>query len=170
MEDPEIINRVAQSNLTTLDLEEYFPHDPLAEIDLAPLLHNGLILREKDLRDWIKVHPWNSYAGKNVAVYCSADAIIPTWAFMLIGISLSPVARHVVFGNSEALLANLYQKVLEKMDWEQFKEARVVIKGCSKLPVPVSAYLQAAEKLRKVAASIFYGEPCSTVPLYKKPK
>lgn len=170
MEENEIINRVTQSALTTVDLEEYFPVDPMVEIDLKPLLHQELVLHEKDLRDWVKAHSWKDYQGKNVAVFCSADAIIPTWAFMLVGIALSPFARNVVFGNSESLLSALYQKSLEKIDWEKFRDAKVVIKGCSKVPVPTSAYLDAAAHLRAVAASIFYGEPCSTVPLYKKPK
>ena len=142
-EENEIVNRVAQSALTTLDLEAHFPIQSSAEIDLKDFLHEGLILREKDLRDFVKTHPWNSYEKKNVAVYCSADAIIPTWAYMLIALSLEPFAGKVFFGTREAMLSVLYREALEKIDWEKFRNARVVIKGCSNAAVPESAPSQA---------------------------
>ncbi len=170
MEDKEIINRVASSSLITLNLEELSPTGELAEIDLKDLLYQGQILREKDLRDFIRSHDWQQYRQKNVAVFCSADAVIPTWAFMLLGISLQPFANTIVFGNRETLVSRLFKEALDRMDWEKFRDAKVVIKGCSDVHVPESAYVEAAARLRPLAASILYGEPCSTVPLFKKPK
>jgi hypothetical protein len=166
--EKEIINRVANSALVTLNLEDLNPKGEVAAIDLKDLLFQGLILREKDLRDFIKNHDWESYRGKNVSVYCSADAVIPTWAFMLIGISLQPFARKTAFGTPDELLSQLYDDALRAVDWERFRNARVVIKGCGDVAIPPSAYLTAAILLRPIAASILYGEPCSTVPLYKQ--
>jgi hypothetical protein len=166
----EIINRVANSSLITLNLEDFYPKGAMEAIDLKDLLFQGLILREKDLRDFIKNHNWVNYQGKNVAVYCSADAVIPTWAYMLVGISLQPFAGKIVFGNPDELLSQLYADALESVDWEKFRNAKVVIKGCSEVSVPASAYLTAATRLRPIASNILYGEPCSTVPLYKQPK
>lgn len=170
MDEKEIINRVANSSLITLNLEELYPGGALAEIDLKDLLFQELILREKDLRDFIKTHNWPQYQNTHVAVFCSADAVIPTWAYMLIGIALQPFATTIVFGNRSVLLSQIYQDALDKVNWEKFKDVKVVIKGCSDLHVPESAYLTAAARLRPLAASILYGEPCSTVPLYKRPK
>ncbi len=170
MEENEIINRVASSALTVFNLEDHYPTGEMAVIDLKDLLFQGLILREKDLRDFTKDHDWQNYQDKNVAVYCSADAVIPTWAFMLVAISLQPFARKIHFGNREELLSALYDAALAIVDWEKFKGAKVVIKGCGDVQVPPSAYLTAATRLRPLAASILYGEPCSTVPLYKKLK
>lgn len=169
-DEKEIINRVANSSLITFNLEELYPSGEQAEVDLKDLLFQGLILREKDLREFIKVHTWQNYQHKNVAVFCSTDAVIPTWAFMLIGIALQPFANKIVFGNRDVLASQLFKEALDKVDWEKFRDAKVVIKGCSDVHVPESAYVEAATRLRPLAASILYGEPCSTVPLYKKPK
>jgi hypothetical protein len=166
----EIINRVANSSLVTLDLQELSPQGALAEIDLKEILFQGLILREKDLRDFIKNHNWSQYQSKNVAIFCSADAVIPTWAYMLIGVALAPVAARVVFGDRSSLLTALYKDALDKIDWQKFRDAKVVIKGCSDVHVPESAYVEATMRLRPLATSILYGEPCSTVPLFKRPK
>ena len=170
MDQNEIVNRVANSSLVTLNLEELFPTGEQAEVDLKDLLFQHLILREKDLREFIKIHEWRQYVHKNVAVFCSADAIIPTWAYMLISIALQPYAKLIVFGNREVLTMRLFKDALDHVDWEKFRDAKVVIKGCSDVHVPESAYVEAAARLRPVAASILYGEPCSTVPLYKRPK
>ena len=170
MDEKEIINRVANSALITFNLEELYPKVELEEIDLKNQLFQGLILREKDLRDFIKSHPWEQYQKKNVAVFCSEDAVIPTWAYMLIGIALQPFAAKIVFGDRNTLVSQLFKEALDQVQWEKFKDAKVVIKGCSDVHVPESAYVEAATRLRPVAASILYGEPCSTVPLYKKPK
>lgn len=170
MDENEIINRVANSTLVTLNLEDLYPTGEVAEIDLKDLLFQGQILREKDLRNFIKTQDWSLYQNKNVAVFCSVEAVIPTWAYMLIGIALQPFAAKIVFGNRDALTSQLFKEVLDSMEWKKFKDAKVVIKGCSDVHVPESAYMEAAARLRPVAASILYGEPCSTVPLYKKPK
>ncbi|CAN5208951.1 DUF2480 family protein [soil metagenome] len=170
MSQNEIINRVASSSLVTLNLEELSPSGEIVEIDLKDILYQGMILREKDLRDFIKSKNWDQYQNKNVAVLCSEDAVIPTWAYMLIGIALQPFALKVVFGNRMTLLSELFKESLSKVNWEQYKDAKVVIKGCSDVHVPESAYLEAATRLRPLASSILYGEPCSTVPLFKKPK
>ena len=167
MDQNEIVNRVANSSLVTLNLEELFPTGEQAEVDLKDLLFQHLILREKDLREFIKIHEWRQYVHKNVAVFCSADAIIPTWAYMLISIALQPYAKLIVFGSREVLTMRLFKDALDHVDWEKFRDAKVVIKGCSDVHVPESAYVEAAARLRPVAASILYGEPCSTVPLYK---
>jgi Protein of unknown function (DUF2480) len=170
MAENEIINKVANSALVTINLEELVAVGEIAEIDLKELLFQGLILREKDVRDYIKNTDWTAYQNKSVAIFCSADAVIPTWAFMLIGIALQPHAAGVVYGSRAELIARIFNESLNKVDWGKFKDAKVVIKGCSDQHIPESAYVEAATRLRPYASSIMYGEPCSTVPLYKKPR
>jgi hypothetical protein len=172
MEDgaDEIVNRVANSSLVTFNLEDYFPDETIAEIDLASLLHQSIILREKDLRDFIKNHDWSAYTQKHVAIHCSVDAVIPTWAFILIGIAVQPFALSVIYGHREELIGHLYRSALERIDWEQFRDQKVVIKGCNDKGVPLTAYVDAAARLRPLAASLMFGEPCSTIPLFKRPK
>lgn len=165
-----IVNRVTGSGLVTLNLEEHFPHTEIAEVDLAPLLVNGLMLRENDLRDFVRSHDWSQYKGKAVAVHCTADAIIPTWAFMLVAIAAQPFAERVIFGGRDVAMTALFLDALHRINWDQFKDAKVVVKGCSDLAVPEAVYLEATARLRPLAASIMYGEPCSTVPLFKRPK
>jgi hypothetical protein len=169
MED-QIINKVDQSGIITIDLEKYYTPGARAVIDLKDILFQGMILREKDLREFVKTNDWSTYSGKFVAVTCSADAIIPTWAFVLVTLALEPFARLVIIGSAEELESTLYRQSLSSIDPAAFIDARVVIKGCSNLPVPPSAYAELSMKLRPVAKSIMYGEPCSTVPLYKKAK
>lgn len=166
----EIVNRVANSPLVTIDLEIYFHQGERIIYDIADNLFQGVILREKDFREFIAAHDWAVYAGKNVAVVCTADAIVPTWAYMLLAVSLEPYANKIVFGDLQALETSLFADAIRKIDAEEFKDKKVVVKGCSKYPVPTSAYVEVAAKLRPVVASLMYGEPCSTVPLYKKPK
>ena len=166
----DILNKVAQSGLVTIDLEEYYPAGERFLFDIKDLLFQGLILREKDFREYIKNEDWTKYKDKYVALICSADAIVPTWAYMLLATQLEPVAKRVVFGDLETLEAILYNEVLSKIDPNDYKDARIVIKGCGNLPVPKAAYVQITSILRPVAKSIMYGEPCSTVPLYKQPK
>jgi hypothetical protein len=170
MEQEPIINRVANSGLVTLNLEDYYPANELEELDLQPLLVGGLMLREKDLRDFIRDHNWATYQDKVVALHCSSDAIIPTWAYMLVAVALQPVARKVVFGNRDAALAVAFSDSLSRIDWNTFRDAKVVVKGCGDVRVPESIFVEVTYRLRPVAASIMYGEPCSTVPLYKRPK
>jgi hypothetical protein len=164
----EIINKVAQSGLITIDLEEYYEHGERILIDIKEQLFQGVILREKDFRECLKNENWEKYRDKFVAIHCSADAIIPTWAYMLLAIHLEPFAKKIVYGNLEALETNLYNEKLAGINIELYRDARIVIKGCGNLPVPKSAYVELTRILRPVAKSIMYGEPCSTVPLYKK--
>lgn len=166
----DITNKVSTSALVTIDLEEFYPAGERVLLDIKDQLFQGLMLREKDFREFIKTNDWNKYQNKYVAIYCSADAIIPTWAFMLVASALEPFAKNYVFGNLEQLETVLYQDLLSKLDLKPYKDARIVIKGCGKLPVPTAAYVEMMRLLRPLAKSIMYGEPCSTVPLYKQAK
>lgn len=166
----EIINKVAQSGIITIDLEKLYPPGERVLLDIKEQLFQGLILREKDFRDFIKTHDWSQYTNKYVAVTCSADAIVPTWAYMLLAIHVEPFAKKTVFGNLETLETILYHELLKNMNISEYANARVVIKGCGKLPVPIAAYVEITSLLAPVAKSIMYGEPCSTVPVYKKSK
>jgi hypothetical protein len=166
----EIVNRVTSSALVTFDLEDYYPKGDRVLIDIKEQLFQGLILREKDFREFIRTKNWSEYANKFVAITCSDDAVIPTWAYMLLTSALQPFARKIIFGNLEHLENKIFSDVLTTVDWSKFSGAKVVIKGCSKLPVPISAYVEATESMRPFAQSIMFGEACSTVPVYKKPK
>ena len=168
--DDQIINKVAQSGLVTIDLEEYYPAGERVIFDIKDYLFQGLILREKDFREAVKAIDWKSYTDKYVSLICSADAIVPTWAYMLLVSSLEPYANKVVFGNLETLETVLYDEILSKLPIENFKDSRIVIKGCGNLPVPKAAYVELTRLLRPVAKSIMYGEPCSTVPIFKQGK
>ncbi len=163
----EIINKVANSGLITIDLEELYPKGERVLFDIKPLLFQELILKEKDFRDFIKQHDWSQYQDKLVAITCTADAIIPTWAYMLVSIALEPFAKKVVFGDLETLEAIAFNEALLSIVYEDYKDKRVVIKGCSSLPVCTNAYVELVRGLKPFAKSIMYGEPCSTVPLYK---
>ncbi len=163
----EIVNKVANSGLVTIDLEEYYPKGDRVLFDIKPLLFQELILKEKDFRDFIKQHDWTSYKDKFVAITCTADAIVPTWAYMLVSLALEPFAKKIVFGNLETIETVLFHEVLSAIDYSEYKGKRIVIKGCSNLPVSINAYVELAKNLRPFAKSIMYGEPCSTVPLYK---
>jgi len=139
-------------------------------LDIKDKLFQGLILKEKDFREFVKGEDWSRYQNKFTAITCSADAIVPTWAYMLLTTALVPYASFIVFGNLETMETVLFEKALAHLDITKYKDQRVVIKGCSQVPVPVSAYVEITRILRPVAQSIMYGEPCSTVPLYKKAK
>ena len=165
-----IENRVAKSGLVTIDLEELYEEGDRVELDIAPVLFQGMVLREKDFRQWVKEHQWEQYEGKLVAIFCSADAIVPNWAYMLIATKMVPYAKMFVFGAVEKLEEVLFQQSLEKIKPEEYKNAKLVIKGCSNKPVPTYAYVELSRRLAPVAASIMYGEPCSTVPVYKRPR
>jgi hypothetical protein len=166
----EIINKVAQSGLISIDLEEYYVKGPRMLFDLKGWLFEELILKEKDFREKLKMHDWNQYKDAYVAVTCSADAIVPTWAFMLVTTYLQPVAKEVIFGTLTDLEEKLFSDRIDSLDVAPFTGQRIVVKGCSGIPVPVSAYVKLTNKLRPVAKSIMYGEPCRTVPLYKQGK
>lgn len=166
--EKEIVNKIAQSGLVTIDLEELYPKEELVLFDIKDWLWQGLVLKEKDFREKIAAEDWQKYKDKNVAITCSADAIVPTWAYMLLTTSLEPFTSKIVFGNINTLQEVLFKEALSKVDVESYRDVRVVIKGCANLPVPVSAYVELTRLLRPVAKSIMFGEACSTVPLYKK--
>ena len=162
------VNKVAASGLITLNLEEYYHTGERVVYDIKDNLFHGLMLREKDFREFIKAHDWAAYTGKNIAIICSADAIVPTWAYMLLANKLKPYANEVVFGSLETLESVLFTKALAKIDLNAFAGQRAVIKGCADIEVPVSAYVEITGLLTPVVKSIMYGEPCSTVPIFKR--
>ncbi len=165
-----IINKVAESSLITLNLEELIHPGERVIYDIKENLFMGLILKEKDFRTFIKDHDWSVYDGKNVAIINSAEAIVPTWAYMLLASKLEKFAHRYVFGSIENLEQALFQEAIAKINAEDYINAKLVIKGCSTISVPTYAYVEIMHKLIPVASSIMYGEPCSTVPIYKKPK
>lgn len=169
MEDA-IINRVAQSSLMTINLEDYYDSHERIVYDIKDNLFQEMILREKDFRAFIKQHDWTQYQDKNVAIICSVDAIVPTWAYMLLALHLEPYAHHFVFGDLTALEQSLFQEALRNINLEEFQDKKVVIKGCGDLPIPTYAYTELTRLLRPIVTTMMYGEPCSTVPLYKKRK
>jgi hypothetical protein len=164
----EIVNRIAQSPIITFKLEELYPAGERAEIDIKDQLFMGQILREKDFRAYIKDVDWAQYEGKYVAIYCSVDAIIPVWAYMLLAVELEPYAKHVTFGTVAELEKELFLKELDKLDYTQFQDRPVVIKGCSDIKIPEGIYVEATRRIKPFAKKLSYGEPCSTVPLYKR--
>lgn len=166
----EIINRVAQSKLVTFNLEDYYPEGERMVFDISEWLHEGFVLREKDFRSRVQEHDWSRYQGAHIALGCSTDAIVPGWAYMLINSHLLPYAGKVVIGDLEDLESHLYQEVIANLDVSALKDKPVIIKGCSRKPVPKNAYLFLMEKLQPVVKSLMYGEACSSVPLYKQPK
>jgi hypothetical protein len=168
MKTGEIVNRVANSVLVTIDLEEYYPSGERILFDIKDWLHEGLVLREKEFRTLIDAHDWSIYKNQYIALHCTSDAIIPGWAYMLIRLQLSGIAKQVVVGNLETLETTLYQKIIANLELDYCTNKPVIIKGCSNKPVPQNAYLFLIDKLYPIAKSILYGEACSSVPLYKK--
>lgn len=166
----EIINKVANSSLEVFDLEDYYQKGIRTQIDLAQWLFEGFLLREKDFRAALLSHDWSKYQDHYVAINCSTDAIIPAWASILVTMHLAPYAKKIVSGDLEVLEASIYQEVLATINYSQYEGKPLIIKGCSKKPVPMSAYLLAAQKLQPFARSIMYGEACSAVPLFKAKK
>ncbi|MCM5529888.1 DUF2480 family protein [Parasegetibacter sp. NRK P23] len=162
------VNKVAESGILTLDLEQYLPKEEIAVFDIKGYLFMELILKEKDFRAALQSLDWSVYEGKNVAVTCSADAIIPVWAYMLITVYLQPVAKEVFFGTEEEMKKALLVRNIAALSEAEFADKRVVVKGCGDVEIGPFAYLEATKKLRPVAKSIMYGEPCSTVPIFKK--
>ena len=168
--DEVIVNKVSESGLITLDLEEYYPKEETVVFDMKDHLFMGLILKEKEFREGLKNLDPTPYEGKNVALTCTAEAVIPMWAYMLAASYLEPVAKEVVFGDKEFLHKTLFLKNIAKINPADYQDKRVVIKGCGELPITETAYVAITSLLRPVVKSIMYGEPCSTVPIYKKPK
>ncbi len=165
-----IVNKVALSGLVTLDPAAFYPAGERVIYDIKDNLYMGLMLREKDFREFVKTHDWSQYEGKNVGVTCSADAIVPAWAYMLLANRLAPYAIEVVFGDRDVLETVLFIKSIATIDVEQYRDQRIVLKGCGDIAVPVSAYVELTKKLTPVVKSLMFGEPCSTVPIYKSPK
>jgi hypothetical protein len=167
--DPEIIiNKVENSGLITFNLEDYYAKGDRVLLDIKNQLFQGLILKEKDFREFVKNHEWQQYQDKFLAITCTVDAIVPTWAYMLMAAELEPYAKRFVFGDLKVLETVLFMDCLKTIDLSQFQDERVIIKGCSKYPVPESAYVELTRLLRPYAKSIMFGEACSTVPLYKR--
>lgn len=163
-----IVNKIANSGLITLDLKNYLPKDVMVTFDLKNHLFMELILKEKDFREALKNFDWSIYKNKNVNITCSTDAIIPSWAFMLVVVYLQPVAKEIYTGTKEEMQKHLFLKNIAAIDINEFKEQRIVVKGCGDANIESYAYAAIASKLLPVARSIMYGEPCSTVPVYKK--
>ena len=166
----EIINRVANSSLITIDLEDLYPKGERVLLDIKDQLWQGMVLKEKDFRAYIKETDWSVYQDKYVALTCTVDAIIPTWAYMLLTTAIAPFAKRVVFGDLTYLESILFEESIANIDYSQYQDARIVIKGCSDKAVPTSSYVKLTEKLQPFVKVIMYGEPCSTVPLWKKPR
>lgn len=166
----EIINRVANSALEVFDLEDYYPKGIRTQIDISQWLLEGFLLKEKDFREALKNHDWKQYQDHLVAIHCATDAIVPAWATILVATYVSPFAQKVVLGDINDLNTALYQEILPSLDYSAYQDKPVIIKGCSKKPVPESAYIMAVQKLQPIAKSIMYGEACSAVPLFKKAK
>lgn len=166
----EIINRVAGSKLVTFNLEDYYPEGERVLFDIKDWLLEGFVLREKDFREAAKNHDWSKYEGKYIALTCSSDAIVPAWAYMLLATYLQPYAKKVITGDLESLESILYSEIIDKLDVSDLKDKPVIVKGCSHKPVPKNAYLLLIGKLQPIVKSLMYGEACSSVPLYKKPK
>lgn len=166
----EIINKVANSALEVFDLEDYYPAGNRVQIDLSQWLLEGFLLKEKDFREELKNHDWSQYQDQYVAVLCNTDAIVPKWAMILITMHLAPFAKKIINGNIEDLDASLYEELLPSIDYTAYQDKPVIIKGCSRKPVPMRAYILAAQYLQPYARSIMYGEACSAVPLYKSTK
>ena len=166
----EIVNKVANSVLEVFDLEDYYPSGIRTQLDISQWLLDGFLLKEKDFREALKNHDWSQFQNHFVAIHCSTDAIIPAWSSILVTVYLSPFAKKVVVGNLTDLETSLYQEILSTSDYSKYQDKPVILKGCSKKPVPESAYIMAIQKLQPFAKSIMYGEACSAVPLYKKSK
>jgi hypothetical protein len=164
----EIVNKVSSSSLVVFDLEDYYPKGIRTQIDISQWLIDGFLLKEKDFRESLRNHDWSQYQDHLVAIHCSTDAIVPAWASILVAIQVAPFAKKVVNGNLEDLDSSIYQEILAAIDYSIYKDKPIIIKGCSKKPVPESAYILATFYLQPFARSIMYGEACSAVPLFKK--
>lgn len=164
----EIVNRVANSQLKTIDLEDFYPKGERTVIDIKNWLFHEQILKETDFREQLKNHDWSQYKNHFVALTCSSDAIIPSWAYMLIATYVSPFAKKIVVGNLVVLETSIFQEIIANFNIEDYLGKPVIIKGCSNKPIPETAYTQLIGKLQPMVKSIMFGEACSTVPLFKK--
>lgn len=167
-EQLEIENKVLNSGLITFDLENLYHSGERIPFDIKPLLFREMIVKEKDFREYIKTYDWSQYQGKNIAFICTSDALVPTWAYMLLAKAIQPYANRYVFGDLQLLESILFYDAISKINMEEFKDKRVIVKGCSDKNVPVSAYVEITNKLLPLVKSIMYGEACSNVPIFKK--
>ena len=167
MED-EIINRVANSKLMVVDLEDYYPKGQRTIFDIKDWLFHELVLREKDFREHVNQHDWSQYQDHYLALTCTSDAIVPAWAFMLLTMYLEPFAKMIVVGDLEQLETSIYQEIIQNLETDAYVDQMLIIKGCAHKPVPANAYIMLSRKLKPLAKSIMYGEACSSVPLYKR--
>lgn len=163
----EIINKVANSKLIIFDLEDYYPAGKRNQIDISQWLIDGFLLKEAVFREHLKKHDWHQYQDNFVAINCATAAIVPAWASILVAVYVAPFAKITINGNLEDLETFLYQEILPTLDYSVYDNKAVILKGCSKKPVPMSAYVLAVQKLQLFAKSIMYGEACSAVPLFK---
>lgn len=164
----EIINRVAQSKLITIDLEDYYPSGKRVLFDISDWLLEGLILREKEFRAYVAEYDWSQHQGQYIALFCATDAIIPAWAYMLVSVHLTPFVEKIIIGTLDNLETSIYQDIISKLDVSSYQDTPVILKGCANKPIPDNAYTMMIAKLRGVAKSVMYGEACSSVPLYKR--
>lgn len=166
----EIVNKVANSSLKVFDLEDLYPSNPRMEIDIAQWLYEGFVLREKDFREALKQVNWSAYKDAYVGLFCSTDAILPGWTYMLLTNYLQPIAKRIFLGDRQHLEKSIYQELLLGIDYSEYKDLPVIIKGCSKKEIPEEAYVLATQLMMNHARSIMFGEACSAVPIYKKPR
>lgn len=166
----EIINRIALSPLVTYDLADHHDAGERISLDIAPQLFRGMILREKDFREYLAAEDWSQFEGKHVHIFSSVDAIIPGWAWMLLAIELEPYAKTLIYGSREDLEKEIWRKALDEIDYSELDGKKIVVKGCGDIDIPNATYVEFIRRLRPIASKLMYGEPCSTVPLYKKPK
>ena len=166
--EKEIINKVAQSSLLVFDLEDYFPDEHVVDLDISQWLLEGFLLKESEFRAHLKNYDWTPFQDKYVALYCNTDAILPAWTYALVAVHLAPYALKIIHGNKELAIIDWYQDVLNKLDYTDYFQKPVILKGCSKKAVPNQVYTLAIQKLMKVARSVMFGEACSAVPLFKK--
>ena len=164
----EIINRVANSKLVTIDLEDYYPRGERILFDISQWLSEGIVLREKDFREKANTHDWSRYTDCFVALHCSTDAIVPGWAYLLLSLHLAPFSSKVTVGSLEDLENVLFTEILQSIDVSEYKDKPVIIKGCARKPIPENAYVLLAQKLQPITKSIMYGEACSSVPLFRR--
>ena len=164
----EIINRVANSKLVTFNLEDIYPKGERVAFDISQWLLEGIVLRESDFREQAKQHDWSRYQDKFVALFCSTDAIVPGWAYLLLSLHLAPFVKKVTVGSLDELESILFAELLQNLDVSEYTDKPLIIKGCAHKPIPQNAYVLLAQKLQPVAKSIMYGEACSSVPLFKR--
>lgn len=166
----EIVNKIKQSKLETVDLEALLGEEQVAVIDIKSFLFKELLLKEKEFREHIDQHDWQQYEGKWLAVTCSSDAIVPHWAWMLVAAKAAPYASEVLLGDEASARMELLKSKIEQHDWQQYEGKFILLKGCSKMSVPAGAYVEATKKLLPVVGKLMYGEACSNVPVFRKPR